>query len=168
MRWEHGSEPEAPSALPGTSLRRRRASRRSRLVRLTLCGALCSVLGGLTVVGTQSALNAARAAAGLHLVASSAPKGKVALGSATVERRLGYVTVTGDVVNRSARSLTRIEAVVELLDKQNRPLQLESGLITFDPLPRGESSPFRVELPDNVRAVAFRVRFRQLLGAALN
>jgi hypothetical protein len=109
-----------------------------------------------------------RAASGLHLIASPSPKGRVALGSATVERRLGYVTVTGAVVNCSARSLSRIEAVVELLDRQNRPLQLESGLVTFDPLPKGESSPFRVELPDNARAVAYRVRFKQLLGAALN
>jgi len=165
MRWEHCAVPE-PSPEPPRL--RRRASRRSRLSYLVAGGALCAVLGGLAAVGAQSAWNAVRVNNDLQLITAQPSNGPAALGSAAVERRLGFVTVTGSVSNRSGHSLSQVEAVVELLDKQNRPLQLESGLIAFDPLPAGTSSSFRVELLDNVQAVAYRVRFKKLMGASLN
>src|SRR5581483_9919082 len=90
------------------------------------------------------------------------------MGSAKVERRLGFVTVTGDVRNQSARSQSRVEAVVELLDSRNHTLQMESSLIAFDPLAAGESAPFRVELADDPHAVAYRVHFKRLMGPRLD
>jgi hypothetical protein len=57
---------------------------------------------------------------------------------------------------------------VELLDSQNRTLQMQTALIAYDPLPVGQAAPFRVEMADNAHAAGWRVSFRQMLGAPLN
>ena len=44
----------------------------------------------------------------------------------------------------------------------------EGIVIAFNPLPSGHASPFQVEIPDNSHAVAYRIRFKELLGAPLN
>jgi hypothetical protein len=104
----------------------------------------------------------------LRLRTAAPSSQQVRLGSAKAERRLGFVTVTGDVKNRSAKSQSRVEAVVELLDSRNHTLQMESSLIAFDPLAAGESAPFRVELADDPNAVAYRLHFKRLLGPRLD
>lgn len=92
----------------------------------------------------------------------------VQLLSAVVDRRLGYVTVTGSISNRVSRPVRSAEAVVELLDASGRIIATESAVIGLDPLAPGDTAPFQVEMPDQPAAVGYRVRFRRLGGAAID
>lgn len=168
MRWE---DPEVVESIPVPAMkpiRRAGLSRRQRL--RAICGFITlSAVCGLAVIGANSVVNALRPAAELHLAASSVGAGvKATLASASVERKLGFVTVSGTVLSRYGQAMPRVEAVVELLDAQNRTVQVDSGMVAFDPLPAGEAAPFRVEITDVPQAVGYRVRFRQLDGFCLN
>jgi hypothetical protein len=169
MRWE---DPESyePTPVPTLVVKPRRKARLSRRQRLRafcavmVLAALCS----LAIVGACSVVGALRPASDLHLVASSDMEAKATLASASVARKLGFVTVSGTVLSHNAQALPRVEAVVELLDAQNRTVQVESGMVAFDPLPSGQAAPFQVEVTDVPQAVAYRVRFCQLDGLCLN
>jgi hypothetical protein len=167
LRWEPNEAPGAPYVLPSRPLRRR-VSRRSRALRALVRLMACLGVGSLAVVGAGSVLHSVHPAPTLKLVLSASQQGRVVLDTASVDRRLGFVTITGSVSSHTSRPLSKVEAVVELLDAANRPVQVESGLIAFDPLLPGQASPFRVEVNDNTQAVTYRVRFKELLGPALN
>lgn len=160
--WETPLRLSAPKRLQ----HRRAVGYRKRVrAALTLLLALfvCGIAGwGWHIVRTMEA------ASGLRLATTVFPKARVALVSASAERRLGFVTITGSVSNHASRALTDVEAVAELLDSSGRTIGMESAMIAFDPLPSGEPSPFQVEMMDNAQAVAYRIRFRQISGSALN
>lgn len=118
----------------------------------------------LAVVGFVGLLH--RAQQPSVLIAEVAPKGDhVAVASSTATRRVGFVVVSGEVVNHSNAPLKNVEAVVELLDAHQHTIKLESGMIELDPLPSGRISPFQVELMDDARAITYRVHFKRLMGA---
>ena len=169
MRWEDPESNETIS-VPTLSLKPMRKARLSRRQRLrAFCGvAAFSALCGLAIIGACSVVNALRPTPELQLRTSSEAGAKATLASATVERKLGFVTVSGSVLSHNSQALPRVEAVVELLDAQNRTVQVESSMVAFDPLPSGQAAPFQVEVTDVPRAVAYRVRFRQLDGLCLN
>ncbi|HLV80469.1 MAG TPA: FxLYD domain-containing protein [Chthonomonadaceae bacterium] len=161
---------EAPLRL---SAPKRRQHRRAIGYRKRVRAAL-ALLAGVCICGFAAwgwqAVRALEAASSLRLAAAVTPgaPARVGLVSASAERRLGFVTITGSVANHATRTLRDVEAVAELLDSHGRTIGLESALIAFDPLPAGQPSPFRVEMVDNARAVAYRVRFRQISGSALD
>ena len=178
MRWDN---PESYEPTPGPALvvkpmRKARLSRRQSLrafcgviVLAALCGVkVLAALCGLAAAGAAGIVGALRPAAELQLVASSEAGAKATLASASVERKLGFVTVSGTVLSHNSQAIPRVEAVVELLDAQNRTVQVESSMVAFDPLPSGQAAPFQVEVTDIPQAVAYRVRFRQLDGLCLN
>jgi hypothetical protein len=105
---------------------------------------------------------------GLRLEQSAAPGASVRLDGAGVERSFGFATVTGSATNVGALPLEDVEAVVELLDASGRTLRLEAGLIAYSRLEGGAESPFTVTMPDEPRAVSYRVHFRKLLGDRLD
>jgi uncharacterized iron-regulated membrane protein len=167
MRWEDAEVFEPTPVLTMKPNRKTRLSRRLRLRALfgvVALGMLCS----LAAIGATSVIRALRPAANLRLVASPGTGAKATLASASVERKLGFVTVSGSVLSRNGQAMPRVEAVVELLDAQNRTVQVDAGMVAFDPLPAGEAAPFRVEVTDSPQAVAYRIRFRQLDGLCLN
>jgi hypothetical protein len=167
LRWEELVPEETHLAPAVTSRRRQHKPRRS--VFRTVIRLLCiAVIGALSTLGTFSLLKGFAPEPTLRREASASLSGRVALGSAAAERRLGYVTVTGQVANQTQQSLSKVEAVVELLDSHHQTVQMESALIAFNPLPSGHVSPFQVEIPDNSHAVAYRIRFKELMGVALN
>lgn len=169
LRWEPLAIPEPSNPPQCSPLRRRRETRQhGRRFRTVLVAFSRVSLFALAVVGAWTLLQAAWKTPDLHLTPASASGGQVTLASASAERQLGYVTVSGSVQNHAQNRLAQVEAVVELLDRQNHTVKVESALVAFDPLPPGETSPFRVEVPDTDRAVAYRVRFKKLLGGALN
>ena len=169
MRWED-PEPFEPTPAPTPVMRPVRRARLSRRQRLRAAGALLmlSAVCGLAVIGAVSVVNAFRPAPALHLVRSSDTGARATLTSASVDRKLGFVTVSGTVLSHNPQALPRVEAVVELLDADNRTVQVESGMVAFDPLPSGQAAPFQVEVTDVPRAVGYRIRFRQLDGLCLN
>ncbi len=169
MRWE---DPELNqlTRVPTLTLKPMRKARLSPRQRLrAFCGVTAfSALCGLATVGAFSIVNALRPAPALQLRTTPETGAKATLASASIERKLGFVTVSGTVLSRNSQALPRVEAVVELLDAQNRTVQVESGMVAFDPLPSGQAAPFQVEVTDVPQAVAYRVRFRQLDGLCLN
>lgn len=84
------------------------------------------------------------------------------------ERRLGFLNVTGEVVNQTNNPLIHVEAVVELVDSVGKVVQTSSNLVEFDPLPARGKSGFSISLPDNTSALSYRVQFREMLGRNLN
>jgi hypothetical protein len=124
----------------------------------------------LLAAGTLAGVfvSSASRSAGLRLDSSAAPGASVALSAASVDRNLGFATVTGTATNFSGRPLQDVEAEVELLDASGRPLHFEAAMIAFSRLDRGAASPFSVTMQDDARAVSYRVHFRQLLGARLD
>jgi hypothetical protein len=164
MRWDYAVAPE-PSDAP---LRRRRARRKRHPVRLLFALALCAVAAGTAVVGAKTLLHVMQPAPALRLLKNERAGASVALASASVERSVGFATVTGNVINHTNQPISNVEAVVELLDAQNKTIRVESALVPFDPLPVGVTAPFRVELTDDSRAASYRVSFKRLLGSSLN
>lgn len=175
MRWE---DPEAYEPTPAPTpaappLRMEKAQRKARTSVRRRVRAVCGIvvfatLCGLAVVGAGSVVNAMRPTPGLHLIASSDVGAKAVLNSSSIERKLGFVTVSGTVLSHTSQALPRVEAVVELLDAQNKTVQVESGMVAFDPLPSGQAAPFHIEVTDVPQAVGYRIRFRQLDGLCLN
>lgn len=82
--------------------------------------------------------------------------------------RLGYATVTGEARNLSRLSLTNVEAVVELLDRNGSIIGVESALIGLKELGPSDSTPFSVTLRDAAGATSYRIRFRTLMGRSIN
>jgi hypothetical protein len=147
---------------------RRRKSRRARIFRVALVLACGLGLVSLAAVSVRSLALGTGTPVALQLTRIAPSLGQVALTGAQAERRLGFVTVVGNVINRSRHTQPRVEAIVELLDGHDQTVQVESSLLPFDPLGVGESAPFRVELPDDAHAVAYRVRFKHFLGSRLD
>ncbi len=168
MRWQEPEIIEEPLFAPHVPLRRR-ATRRLNGLRATLAfGAACLTMSACTALGFQIGKANAANTPTLRMVSLPAANGQVALTNAALERKLGFVTVTGGVFSRAKHNLSQVEAVVELLDSQNRTLQVQSALVALDPLAVGQSAPFRVEMNDNPRAAGWRVHFRQMFGASLD
>lgn len=166
LRWQD-PEPTEPIVFPTSSkIRKSRSAGRRRL--RVFCGSVVALaFGSLAVIGAAS-LMPDRTSSSLHLLASNAAEARASLVSASSLRRLGFVSVTGSVLSHDRNALPKVEAVVELLDAQNHTVQVESGMVAFDPLPAGVDAPFHIEVTDVPQAVAYRIRFRQLDGVCLN
>ncbi len=162
MRWEMEALPEFPAVTIG-----RHAPRPKNGLRVTAALSLCVLLCAGATVAAQKTYQALRPIPDLRLENSGAGAA-VAVGGAAVERRLGFVTITGSVVNRQAANLPQVEAVAELLDANHRPVQMEAALVGSRALAARANAPFQIILPDNAQAVSYRVRFRELAGADLN
>ena len=155
---------EAPQVV---EVRKAHTPRRRTRKRFVVGLAVALLVGTMTGVVAQKTLTAIRPAPELQLE-KEMTSGDIALGSASLERKLGFITVTGDAASRATRNLPRVEAVVELRDAQRHTLRVESALIGLPTLAAGDTAPFQVEMPDDSRAVSYRVRFRQMAGASLN
>ena len=167
MRWEEVVP--SPLSIPDqTPNRRRKTTPATRILcAMVFLLSIFSILG-LAGVGAVTVVHSFTATPDLNLVMDSVPQKQVALGSVTVQRKLGYVTIAGSVSNQIKVPLQDVQAVVELLDSQNRTLTMESALIAFRLLPSKQTAPFRVEVPDDAHAVGYRLRFTKLDGSALD
>jgi hypothetical protein len=118
----------------------------------------------LAFVGAYTLWMTSRAPVQLSLEPQTAGA-RLAVTSATADRNQGFVTVTGDVVNHTGSKLKDVVAVVELRDKEDHTVKLESALVSSGEVEAEQPTGFRVELPDDARAVSYSVRFRNLSGA---
>jgi hypothetical protein len=168
LRWQEPEITQKPIHTPQIPLRRR-PSRRIQRMRVALAvGATCLLMGACTALGIRIGSASVNSTQGLRLVSAPSSSGRVTLTNATLERRLGFVTVTGNVFSRAKNAVPNVEATVELLDSKNHTVQMQSALIAYDPLPPGQAAPFRVEMQDDVRAVGYRVRFRGMFRGPLD
>ncbi len=168
LRWQDPADFQEPIPSPVLAPRRRARRRTQPLRVITILSALCLAMSACTALGVRIGRANAASASSLRLVSTPSATGRVLLTNASVERRLGFVTVTGNVFNRSHQKLSNVEAVVELLDSHNRTVQVESALIAFDPLPSGQAAPFKVEMPDSANAVGYRTAVRTMFGSPLD
>ena len=169
MRWEEPETLEAVVEIPAAQpLRRPRVRKRRRMARGLFRLSAFAGLGLLGITGVKALLPVSSSPTTLSLTQDSLTGTQVALQAAKSERHLGFVTVTGNVVNKTTANLPKVETVVELLNAQNQTVQVESGMLAFDPLPSGQSVPFRVEMTDATNAVSYRVRFKHLMGGSLH
>jgi hypothetical protein len=135
-----------------------------RLIILTLLG---SALLCFAVIAVTTFLLSDRQSPGLRLESGPA-SGLLTSCAPTAVRRLGFVTVTGVVVNRSSDSQSHIEAIVDLLDGKRKTLSSQSAMIQRESVAPGQQSSFRLEMADNPSAAAYRIRFRKLNSIDLN
>lgn len=162
VRWEEMVVPQ----LQEETLRTDEASSRpvARLLPLILAAFMATIVLALTALALWTLFQREQDPPALH--AERMPNsGHVGLAASSSTRRLGFVTVSGEVVNRMNMPLKNVVAVTELLDTNHRTIKVESGLVVLDPLPSGRTSPFQVELTDDPRAMGYHVYFKQLLGA---
>jgi hypothetical protein len=167
LRWDECYTPEpeiAPQPEP-QSEPRRRASRSLRRQRfwgtLTLFGML-GATAGVAASGIQHTFRSQPA-----LILDSRAGATYTLSETTVNRQAGYVDVAGTFENTQNVPRRQVEAVVELLDKDNNPIGMESAMISRETVPARASSAFHVLVPDIKQAVACRVHFRHLLGETI-
>ena len=166
MRWETPSEQERPElVVEKTNKRSKRPNGYvRRLVVATTLGsatALCAVLGVSSHCLGEHKLQA--------LQFDAATSGKsVFAGQPMIERRVGFVIVSGTMVNRTHRPLKQVEAVVDLLDANRHPIRTETAMIDRAAVAPGSASSFRLEMTDSPAAAAYRLRFRKISGVDLN
>jgi len=170
LRWQdcndYSADTNADASPEKPKLSPRRAARRVASVRTLLIGIALGVLLSVAAMSATRALGGSSTATlPLQPVAAVSPL-KVTLQSASLTRHLGYATVTATAVNTGKHRLNGVEAVIELLDDRQNPVQVESALLPVDALPGGGSVPFQVEMRDDAHATSFRVNFRQLTGIA--
>ena len=148
-------------------LRRRRVSRRMR--RLAGVGTISVILSvlGLAGVGAVTLLNGITSASNLHLVGDASSAGLHAV-AGSAHRAYGYVTVTGSVTNTGSRRTSNVEAIVELVDSENRTVQLDKAIVAFAAVPVGDAAPFRVIIPDDSNAIGYRLSFKHPDGRSID
>lgn len=143
-----------------------RTSRSLRRLRFFGVMIVCSMAGITAGVASSGIQKTFRNSAVLRI--EPAYGTTFSLASPQVDRAVGYLTVTGNFENRNASPIKRVEAVVELLDKENNTLSLESALVALETVPAHGNSAFQVIVPDKPQVASCRVHFRELLGATLN
>ena len=119
------------------------------------------VMLGLAVAASTRELSEIR-------TGSNAQGAVVEAGPTRAFREYGFVRVVGTARNLGKRPLGDTEAVVELLDRAGRLLNVESALLEMPSIIPGDESPFSVHLRDASGAASYRVRFRTLLGPSLS
>jgi len=135
-----------------------------RLVLVTSVGA---ALLALSVIGVSRLFLNDRQAPALQM--ESAPSGvEVSAAAPKVERRVGFVEVRGNLVNRTPASLDKVEAVVDLLDADRNTLSTQTAMVERDSIAPGQAANFQLEMADVPAAKAYRLRFKKLYGSELN
>ena len=166
MRWADCAPLEPIQEQKPQQELRRRASRSLRRLRFSGAIIVCSVVGITVGVAASGIQKTFRSVSTLQI--QNANGATFSLASPQIDRAAGFVTVTGNFENRKALSVKRVEAVVELLDRENNTLGLESALVALETVPARGNSAFQVVIPDKLQAASCRVHFRELLGATLN
>lgn len=86
---------------------------------------------------------------------------------AKLTRGYGFVMVEGQVKNAGGAALGNVVAVVSLLNAQGEPLQAEEQFVQSNPLPPGQTSPFKAVIITSAEANNYSVSFRQLSGGTI-
>jgi len=81
--------------------------------------------------------------------------------------RGGYHYVEGQVRNISNQSLKNVTAVATWFDKDRNFIKSDDALIDYNPILRGQTSPFKTISSGNPAMARFRVEFKILLGGTL-
>lgn len=140
----------------------------AQTARVVLC--LSSLVLILLVLVRPPIASAFGRPAGLRLACEEAGSGQLdasALEAAypQIERRHGYVTVTGEARWIGHQALADPMAVVELRDASGRLLRVERALLNARTLHPGTRATYTVVMPDHAEAAQLRIQFAELRGA---
>ena len=170
LRWEQLAAPQyeeqTQEEIVVQSVPRPKSLRRyfRRLVLLTFAGSVLLVLS--VVIGSRFFLSDPQSPA---LRLDAAPAGTMATAVAPkIVRHVGFVVVTGRLVNRTGASLDRVEAVVDLLDGDRRTLSTQAAMVERDSIAPGQAASFQLAMVDVPEAQAYRLRFKKLYGSDIN
>src|SRR5579871_6296336 len=97
LRWEETILEMTPPATPQRPCRPSRGKALARGMALLTCLFTISLL---SVIGAASVIHSLRPPASLQLIPGSSAGATLGLATPAIVRKLGYVTVTGNVVNR--------------------------------------------------------------------
>ena len=165
LRWEEIVAPEIREAIVPEAVEKP-AGLRMYFRRVALLTLACSALVALAVMGVFGFLLRGHESPALRPY-TAASGAQVAAGYPAVVRRVGYVTVSGSVLNRTKGSLRSVEAVVDLLDTKQRTVLSASAMVNREQIAPGQASSYQVAMLDSPKATGYRVRFRQLFGPDL-
>jgi len=160
IRWDEIAVPAEHEGMVGGQTEQT-ASLRAYFHRLTAATVAGAILVCLIVVAVSGLLLRDQHGPALRLD-SVTGSDILAVGTPKVVRKLGFVTVTGTVVNRSSATKADVEAVVDLMDHKRNVLSTHSALVERDKMGPGEESSFRIEMADVPDASAYALRFRPL------
>ncbi len=79
-----------------------------------------------------------------------------------------YVEVAGTVTNQSGRSLEHVQAVVTFKDKSGGFVTTDTGMVEYDPLLPGQTSPWKVMARHNPAMETAHVGFKTMFGGSLD
>ena len=79
----------------------------------------------------------------------------------------GYATVEGMVRNLRGEGLERVQAVAIFSDRSGAFISSADALVDYQPLLKGQASPFKVMARYNPAMQTCRVEFKQLMGGSL-
>lgn len=83
------------------------------------------------------------------------------------DREYSYLTINGQVKNISNEKLDGVWAVAEFYDSNSALVTSEDGVIEYNPLMPGQTSPFKIMQRDNPAIKTFKVKFKYLFGGAI-
>lgn len=139
----------------------------AQTARLVLC--LASLLLVLLVLVRPPFAAAFGRPAGLRLACEGAGSGQpdgntVEAAFPYIERRHGFVTVTGEARCMGGQALADPLAVIELRDASGRLLRVERALLNARTLHPGVRATYTVVMSDHAEAAQLRIQFAELRG----
>lgn len=73
-----------------------------------------------------------------------------------------YITVEGQVKNITDAPIQRLSVVVTILDKDDGFITADTGLVEYDPLLPGQTSPFKAIVRFNPAFAKYRIEFKRI------
>lgn len=123
----------------------------------------CSVLSLLGSRGSKSTTGAGR---GDDASSMAGPVLKV--GKWHWSEEYGYVTAEGRVTNISSERLENVQAIVTFETTDGTLVTTEDGLVEYNPLLPGQTSPWKVMVRANPAMAKAHVDFKTMFGGTLN
>ena len=78
-----------------------------------------------------------------------------------------YVTAEGMVTNQSNQSLSNVTALVSFFDASGGFITSDTGIIEYNPILPGQTSPWKVMVRYNPAMKSARVEFKELFGGTI-
>jgi hypothetical protein len=84
-----------------------------------------------------------------------------------ITREYGYATAEGLVTNISDKRLENIQAVVTFKTKDGEFIKSDTGMVEYNPLLPGQTSPFRVMTTYNPAMSGADLQFKKMFGGTI-
>jgi len=154
---------EIPCRSAGSSVLPARRPTRNPVIPWALVGVMASYIAGSHLWGGAQT---AREIECLDPPAAPAVRVVERLGE-TVYRTAGQIAAYGRIRNRSRLTLSDIEPVIELYDRQGRVVGVAKGLTTDRRIAAGRTTTFEAYADDRDDIAGYRVAFHRLGGGSI-